>query len=132
MLHLLDFPLAQNATPCFNIGMDDSRLIEELQEKVREAEEILRRRKDALAALKGKTGSGKNSRARGFREKSIPALAYAALKGKQSLSLDELTAIVKKGTERVKDARGLSIALSKYVRNGQYFVIHEDGKYGAK
>lgn len=113
--------------------MDDSKLIEELQDKVREAAELLRRRKEALAALQGKSGSGKNNRSRGFREGSIPAAAHAVLKGKQPLSLDDLAAAIKgktKGT--VKDSRALSVALSKYVRDGKYFVIHADGKYGAK
>jgi hypothetical protein len=39
--------------------MEDAELIEQLQQKVREAEELLRRRKDALAALKGKTANNK-------------------------------------------------------------------------
>ena len=112
--------------------MEDAKLIEELQQKVSEAEELLRRRKDALAALKGKSGAGKRNRARGFRPNSIPALAYSALRSmKQPVSLEELTAMVKK-TKSSVDARSLSIALSRYVRDGQYFVIHEDGRYGLK
>jgi hypothetical protein len=111
--------------------MDDSKLIEELQEKVREAAELLRRRKEALAALQGKSSSAKNNRSRGFREGSIPAAAYAALKGKPSLSLDELTIAIK-GKTKAKDSRDVSVALSKYVRDGKYFAIDEDGKYGAK
>jgi hypothetical protein len=114
-------------------GMDDSKLIEELQEKVRDAAELLRRRREALAALQGKSGAGKSSRTRGFRPNSIPAVAYNALKGKQPLSLEDLTAAIKGKTKAsVKEPRDVSVALSKYVRDGKYFVIHEDGKYGAK
>jgi hypothetical protein len=111
--------------------MDDSKLIEELQEKVKEAAELLRRRKEALAALQGKSGGIKNNRSRGFRAGSIPAAAYAALKGKQPMSLDDLTAAIKK-TKSDVDSRGVSLALSKYVRNGQHFTINEDGNYAAK
>jgi hypothetical protein len=112
--------------------MDDAKLIEELQQKVHEAEETLRRRKEALAALKGKSGTRKNNRPRGFRPNSIPAVAHAALKSlKQLASLDELTAMVKR-TKPTVTARGVSIALSRYVRDGEYFVIHEDGRYGCK
>ncbi len=113
--------------------MEDSALIEELQQKVREAEELLRRRKDALAALKGKTvGGRRGSPTRGLRPGSIPALAQASLKSaKQPLSLDDLTAHLKK-TNISLDSRKVSIALSRYVRLGKYFVIGEDGKYGLK
>ncbi|PYT61175.1 MAG: hypothetical protein DMG35_09815 [Acidobacteria bacterium] len=111
--------------------MDDAKLIEELQEKVREAQDILRRRRDALAALMGKGGAGKHGRARGFRANSIPALAHAAIKAaKQPLSLDDLVVHLKK-TNASLDARKISIALSRYVRLGQHFVF-VDGKYGVK
>lgn len=108
--------------------MDDAKLIEELQEKVHEAEELLRRRKDALAALKGKTGSRKG-RPRGLRPGSIPALTYSILKAsKQPVSLDDLTAQLKKTISSL-DSRKVSIALSRYVRLGQYFAITEEGDY---
>ena len=110
--------------------MDDDKLIERLEEGVREAEELLRRRKDALAALKGKTG-GRNGRgrSRGLRPGSIPALAQAALKSyKSPVSLDDLTSHLKKSNSSL-DARKVSIALSRYVRLGQYFTVSEDGKY---
>ena len=111
--------------------MDDAKLIEELQQKVKEAEETLRRRKEALAALRGKTGI-KHTRTRGLRPGSIPALALAALRSfKTPASLDELTAHLKK-TNASLDARKVSIALSRYVRRGEYFVITEDGKYSPK
>lgn len=116
---------------CFNWDMEDAELIAKLQEKVREAEDLLRRRKEALAALKGKGSASGSGKVRGFRGSSIPAIAYAALKGKLPLSLEELTAAVKK-TKSAVDSRIVSIALSKYVRNGQHFIIHEDGKYAAK
>ncbi len=111
--------------------MDDDKLIERLEEGVREAEELLRRRKDALAALKGKAGGGKRGgRVRGLRPGSIPALAHAALKNsyKAPVSLDDLTAHLKKSNSSL-DARKVSIALSRYVRLGQYFTVSEDGKY---
>jgi hypothetical protein len=113
--------------------MEDSDLIQELQQKVHEAEELLRRRKEALAALKGKTGTGKKGgRARGLRPGSIPALAQAALKNyKAPVSLEDLTIHLKK-TNASLDARKLSIALSRYVRLGQYFSVSEDGKYSLK
>lgn len=111
--------------------MEDSELIAQLQEKVREAEDLLRRRKEALAALKGKGSASKNAKVRGFRGSSIPAIAHAILKGKPPLSLEDLTAAVKK-TKPAVDSRIVSIALSKYVRNGQHFIIHEDGRYAAK
>jgi len=113
--------------------MDDDKLIERLEEGVREAEELLRRRKDALAALKGKTAGGKRGgRARGLRPGSIPALAQSALKNyKAPVSLEDLTTHLKK-TNTSLDARKLSIALSRYVRQGQYFVVGEDGKYSLK
>jgi len=112
--------------------MDDDKLIERLEEGIREAEELLRRRKDALAALKGKVGTGrKGGRIRGLRPGSLPALALAALKGfKQPVSLDELTAHLKKANPSL-DARRVSIALSRYVRLGHHFVV-EEGKYGLK
>ncbi len=110
--------------------MDDAELIEQLQQKVREAEELLRRRKDALAALKGKT-TKTGKRMRGFRSNSIPALAYAAIKAaKQPISLEELLVPLKKTDPRL-DARKVSLALSRYVRLGQHFVF-SDGKYGLK
>jgi hypothetical protein len=112
--------------------MDDEKLIERLEEGVREAEELLRRRKDALAALRGKsTGGKKGGRIRGLRPGSIPAQAAAALKGKQSVSLDELTAQLKK-TNTSLDPRRVSIALSRYVRLGQHFAIDAEGKYSLK
>ena len=113
--------------------MDDDKLIERLEEGVREAEELLHRRKDALAALKGRTGTGKRGgRARGLRPGSIPALTHAALRSyKAPISLDDLTTILKKSNTSL-DARRVSIALSRYVRLGQYFVVTEDGKYGLK
>jgi hypothetical protein len=113
--------------------MDDDKLIEKLEEGIREAEELLRRRKDALAALRGKAGGkGKNGRIRGFRVNSIPALAHAALKSaKQSLSLEELTTHLKKSNASL-DSRKVSLALSRYVREGQHFVVSEDGKYSLK
>jgi hypothetical protein len=113
--------------------MDDEKLIERLEEGVREAEELLRRRKEALAALKGKTGTGKKGgRTRGLRVGSTPALAQAFLKSaRQPVSLDDLTTHLKK-TNTALDSRKLSIALSRYVRQGQYFTITEDGKYGLK
>jgi hypothetical protein len=113
--------------------MDDDKLIERLEEGVREAEELLRRRKDALAALKGKAGAGKKGgRIRGLRPGSIPALALAALKGlKQPVSLEELTVHLKK-TNASLDARKVSIALSRYVRLGQHFIVTDEGKYGVK
>ncbi len=107
--------------------MDDDKLIERLEEGVREAEELLRRRKEALAALKGKSGTG--GRTRGLRPGSIPALAHAALKNyKAPVSLDDLTTHLKKSNSSL-DARKVSIALSRYVRLGQHFTLSEDGKY---
>ena len=110
--------------------MDDDKLIERLEEGVREAEELLQRRKAALAALKGKVrGGSKGGRTRGLRPGSIPALAYAALKSfKQPVVLDELTSALKKSNASL-DARKISLALSRYVRLGQHFVITPDGKY---
>src|SRR5271167_1440937 len=107
--------------------MEDSDLIQELEQKVHEAEELLRRRKEALAALKGKTGTGKKGgRTRGLRQGSTPALAQTFLKSaRQPVSLDDLTAHLKK-TNTSLDSRKLSIALSRYVRQGQYFTITED------
>lgn len=118
---------------CFNRFMDDDKLIERLEEGVREAEELLRRRKDALAALKGKASSNrKGGRVRGLRPGSIPALAQAAMKRmKQPVSLDELTAFLKT-TNTSLDSRKVSIALSRYVRTGQHFEINEEGKYSLK
>jgi hypothetical protein len=111
--------------------MDDSALIEELQLKVREAEELLRRRKEALAALRGKSSSTRRKQARGFRPGSIPALAHAALKAARQLSLEELTVHLKKQNASL-DARKVSIALNRYVRGGQYFTLGADGKYGIR
>jgi hypothetical protein len=112
--------------------MEDSALIEALQEKVREAEELLRRRRDALAALKGKSGpASRSKKARGLREGSVPALAQAALKTHKLLTLDELAALLKKSNPDI-EARSISLALSKYVRNGKYFEINEEGKYGLR
>jgi hypothetical protein len=113
--------------------MDDEKLIERLEEGVREAEELLQRRKAALAALKGRAGANKKAgRVRGLRPGSIPAMALAALKTfKQPVTLDELTALLKRGTPSL-DARKVSIALSRYVRIGQHFIVNEEGKYGLK
>jgi hypothetical protein len=113
--------------------MDDDKLIERLEEGVREAEELLRRRRDALAALKGKTLSGKKGgRVRGLRPGSIPAIVQAALKSsKQSLTLADLETHLKK-THPELDSRKISLALSRYVRLGQYFTVAEDGKYSLK
>jgi len=112
--------------------MDDDRLIEKLEEGVREAEELLRRRKQALAALKGKASNSGKKAARGLRPGSTPALAQAALKSvKQALSLDDLTTYMKK-TDASLDSRKVSLALSRYVRLGQYFTVSEDGKYSLK
>ena len=113
--------------------MDDDKLIEKLEEGVREAEELLQRRKQALKALKGQSASGKKvGRARGLRTGSIPALAVAILKAhKQPMSLDDLTTQLKKHKASL-EPRMLSIALSKYVREGQYFSVGDDGKYSAK
>lgn len=113
--------------------MDDDALIDELQQKVYEAEELLRRRKDALAALKGKTvGSRKDRKPRGFRGKSIPSQVYAFLKAtRQHASLQELAEHLKKADSTV-DARKISLALSKYVRSGRFFVQTDEGKYGLK
>ena len=113
--------------------MDDSELIEQLQEKVREAEQLLRRRKEALAALKGKSAnSRKEQEERGLRAGSVPALAQTALRAaKQHLTLHDLTEHLKKSNSSV-DTRKVSIALSRYVREGKYFVQDEDGKYGLK
>jgi hypothetical protein len=113
--------------------MDDDKLIEKLEEGVREAEELLRRRKEALTALKGKAAPGKRGgRSRGLRPGSIPALAQAALKsGKQAMTLEDLTTQLKK-TDAELDSRKVSLALSRYVRLGQYFAVAEDGKYGLK
>jgi len=118
---------------CFTIGMDDAKLIEELQEKVREAAELLRRRKEALAALLGKTGSAKNgNKKRGFRKNSIPLIAHAILKdARVPMSLEDLTAQIKKVKPDIT-SRSVSIALSRYVRDGNVFVILEDGKYKLK
>jgi hypothetical protein len=113
---------------CF---MEDAELIAELQQKVRDAEELLRRRKEALAALRGKSGAGKKG-SKGLRPGSIPALASAALKTlKQPLSLEELTTHLKK-TNPSLDSRKVSIALSRYVRLGQHFAMNEEGKYSLK
>jgi len=100
---------------------------------VREAAELLRRRKEALAALLGKTGSAKNgNRKRGFRKNSIPLMAHTALRdSKAPMSLEELTAHIKK-TKADATSRSVSIALSRYVRDGNVFVITEDGKYKVK
>jgi hypothetical protein len=113
--------------------MDDDKLIEKLEEGVREAEELLRRRKEALAALKGKAGSSRRGgRTRGFRPGSIPALAQAALKSyKAPISLEDLTTHLKKTIPSL-DARKVSLALSRYVRLGQHFTVAEDGKYSLK
>jgi hypothetical protein len=117
--------------------MDDDKLIERLEEGVREAEELLRRRRDALAALKGKTNAGKKGgrgRTRGLRPGSIPAIVQAALKSsKQALTLGELETQLKKShSELDLDSRKISLALSRYVRLGQYFTVAEDGKYSLK
>jgi hypothetical protein len=117
--------------------MDDDRLIEKLEEGVREAEELLRRRKQALAALKGKVaGSGKRGGSvRGLRPGSLPALAQAALKAfKQPVLVEDLVIQLKRTNPSLTalDARKLSIALSRYVREGKYFVVGQDGKYGLK
>jgi hypothetical protein len=113
--------------------MDDSALIEELQQKVKEAEELLRRRKEALAALKGKSASSrKGQRERGLRTGSIPAQAQAILKAaRQRISLEELTSSLRK-TDPSLEPRDVYTALSRYVREGKYFVVDEDGKYGVK
>jgi hypothetical protein len=59
-------------------------------------------------------------------------LALAALKNaKQSMTLEELTIILKK-IDAELDSRKVSLALSRYVRLGQYFAVAEDGKYGLK
>jgi hypothetical protein len=110
--------------------MDDDKLIERLEEGVREAEELLQRRKQALAALKGKSSSGKKG-VRGLRPGSIPALAQAALKLKQPATLEELTGQIKK-TDTDADARKVSLALSRYVRLGRFFAVTEEGKYHLK
>jgi len=110
--------------------MDDDKLIDRLEEGVREAEELLHRRKQALAALKGRVGVGKKA-ARGLRPGSIPALAQAALKTKQPATLEELTAQIKK-TDTDADTRKVSLALSRYVRLGRVFAITEEGKYHLK
>lgn len=110
--------------------MDDDKLIERLEEDVREAEALLQRRKQALAALKGKAGAGKKG-ARGLRPGSIPALAQAALKGKQPTILEELTVLIKK-SDADADTRKVSLALSRYVRLGRIFAINEEGKYHLK
>jgi hypothetical protein len=112
--------------------MDDTELVIELQKKVAEAEELLRRRREALAALKGKTGAKSRRTVKGLRPGSIPAMAQVTLRTlKQPLSLDELTAQLKK-TNASLDSRKVSIALSRYVRRGQHFVITDDGKYSLK
>jgi hypothetical protein len=113
--------------------MDDDKLIERLEEGVREAEDLLHRRKDALAALKGKAGTGKKgSRVRGLRPGSIPALALAALKlYKQPLSIEDLTAHLKK-TNASLDTRKVGLALGRYVRLGQHFTVDEAGSYSLK
>ncbi len=113
--------------------MDNSKLIAELEHSVREAEELLRRRKEALAALKGKTGSPKDGgRRSGFRPGSIPALVFSALKEfNQPMSLDDLVGSVRKHNNSL-NARRVSIAISRYVRMGKYFVLTEDGKYWLK
>lgn len=110
--------------------MDDDNLIERLEEGVREAAELLQRRKQALAALKGKTAVGRKG-VRGLRIGSIPALAQAALKGKQPATLEELTVQIKKIDADV-DARKVSLALSRYVRLGRIFAVTEEGKYQLK
>ncbi|MGH9699869.1 MAG: hypothetical protein ACRD5R_08895 [Candidatus Acidiferrales bacterium] len=107
--------------------MEDDKLIERLEEGVREAEDLLQRRKQALAALKGKSGSGKKG-VRGLRPGSIPALAQVALRSKQPATLEELTAQIKK-TDAETDARKVSLALSRYVRLGRIFVVTAEGKY---
>jgi hypothetical protein len=113
--------------------MDEDKLIEQLEEAVREAEELLQRRKRALAELKGKSVTSKRgSKVRGLRPGSMPALALAALKSaRQPITLDELTAHLKKNIATV-DSRKVSIGLSRYVREGHYFVVEDDGKYRAK
>jgi hypothetical protein len=105
--------------------MDDDKLIEKLEEGVREAEELLHRRKQALAALKGKSTTQSAKKApRGLRAGSLPALAAAALKAaKAPLSLEELAEVLK------KEPRDVSLALSRYVRNGKYFQVSDEGKY---
>ena len=111
--------------------MDDSKLVEQLQQEIRELDEMLHRRKAALAALKGKTGK-KGGRPRGLRPGSIPALAHAALKAsRQPMSLDDLTTLLKKSKDDLVP-RDVSLALSRYVRLGQHFVVNEEGKYSLK
>lgn len=110
--------------------MNDDKLIERLEEGVREAEDLLQRRKQALAALKGKSGSGKKG-ARGLRPGSIPALAQAALKSLRQATLEELTTQIKKSDNNA-DTRKVSLALSRYVRTGRIFAITEEGKYHLK
>jgi hypothetical protein len=111
--------------------MDDLSLIAKLEDGVREAEELLRRRKEALAALKGKGAPGKvRGRKKGFRGNSIPALAFDALKTGE-LTLDDLVAQMKK-TDDSLTSRKVSLALNRYVRLGQHFRISEEGKYGLK
>jgi hypothetical protein len=111
--------------------MDDLKLIAKLEDGVREAEELLRRRKDALAALKGKGSPLKpRIRRKAFRGSSIPALAFEALKNGE-LTLDELVAEMKK-TDANLTSRKVSLALSRYVRVGLHFTFSEEGKYGLK
>jgi hypothetical protein len=114
--------------------MEDAELIEQLQQKVREAEELLRRRKDALAALKGKTANNKQKSERGLRAGSLPALALSTLRTlKIRLSGEELADQLKKNTPNLDvDGRKISLALSRYVREGKYFSYGEDAKYGLK
>jgi len=114
--------------------MDDTELIAELTLKVKEAEELLRRRKEALAALRGKTGAAKGGkRQRGLRADSIPALAQWAIRAaKQPLSLEDLLSQLRRSHPSLElDGRKLSLALSRYVRTGKYFTLI-DGKYGVK
>jgi hypothetical protein len=107
--------------------MDDDKLIEKLEEGVREAEEVLQRRKQALAALKGKTSASGKKAPRGLRPGSLPAMALAALKtAKVPLSLDELAAHIK------KEPREVSLALSRYVRQNKYFQVSDEGKYAPR
>jgi hypothetical protein len=111
--------------------MNDSDLIAKLEDGVREAEELLRRRKDALAALKGKSVSSKpRERKKVFRSNSIPALAYETLKNGE-LSLEELTEALK-AKDPALNNRKISLALSKYVREQKHFTHSLEGKYGIK
>ena len=110
--------------------MNNEKLIEALEHGVREAEEELRRRKEALAILKGKSPTtGHRGRRAGLRSGSLPALIFTVLKDiNQPTTIAEIVSGLK-NHNRTATTREVSIALARYVRLERFFRLTEDGKY---